>query len=145
MKNLVQTATVESKSSIVNVIKGIVTSYIITFLLLFIFSILLTYTSISEDTIAPVILIITIISILVGSSIGSSKIRKNGIINGGMIGFFYIILLYLLSSLMQTGFSLNLYAILMIIFSILSGMVRRNCWSKPKKIIDKQKIKKKHL
>lgn len=137
MKNLVQTATVENKGSIVNVIKGVVLAYFITFILLFVFSILLTYTNIAENTIAPVILIITIISILIGSSIGSSKIKKNGLINGGMIGFFYIMILYLISSLMKTGFSVNLYAILMIAFSIISGMVRRDCWSKPKKIIDK--------
>ncbi len=30
----------------------------------------------SESTIAPVILVISIISILIGSSIGASKIRK---------------------------------------------------------------------
>lgn len=138
MKNLVQTTTLENKSSIVNVIKGILIAYFITFLLLFLFSVLLTYTNIDENTIAPVILIITVISILIGSSIGSSKIRKNGIINGGMVGCFYIIILYVISSFIQTGFSLNVYAILMIIFSIIAGMVRRNSRSKPKKIIDKQ-------
>lgn len=123
MKNLVQTATTGNQSNIVNIIKGIILSYGISLLLLFIFSVLLTYTSISESTIAPVILVITIISIIIGSSISSSKIRKNGLINGGVIGFLYIIALYLISSLMQTGFSLNLYAILMIVFSILSGMI----------------------
>lgn len=123
MKSLVQTATVQNQSSIINIVKGIIFSYAISLLLLFIFSVLLTYTSISESTIAPVILVITIISIIIGSSISSSKIRKNGLINGGVIGFLYIIALYLISSLMQTGFALNLYAILMIVFSILSGMI----------------------
>lgn len=137
MKNLVQTATPENKSSIVHMIKGIVIAYFVTFLLLFLFSILLTYTNINENTIAPVILMITVISILIGSSIGSSKIKKNGLINGGMIGFFYIGILYLISSFIQTGFALNLYAMLMIVFSILAGMIRRNCWCKLKKVIDK--------
>ncbi len=133
MKNLVQTTTMENKNSILYIIKGIVLAYFITFLLLFIFSLILTYTNISENTIAPIILMITIISILIGSSLTSSKIKKNGLINGGVIGFIYIITLYLISSFMQTGFSLNLYAILMIVFSILAGMVRRNCRSKFKK------------
>lgn len=123
MKNLVQTSTIENKSSIIHIIKGIGLAYFITFILLFLFSVLLTYTSISENTIEPVILIITVISILVGSSIGTSKIKKNGIINGGIVGFFYIITIYLISSLFQTGFNVNLYAILMIIFSILAGMI----------------------
>ena len=137
MKNLTPTTTIENKNSVVHIIKGIVIAYFITFLSLFLFSLLLTYTSINENTIAPVILIITIISILIGSSISSSKIKRNGLINGGLVGFFYIIILYIISSFIQTGFALNLYAILMIIFSIIAGMVRRNCWSKLKKIIDK--------
>ena len=134
MKNLAQTTTMESKNSIFHMIKGIALAYFITFLLLFIFSVILTYTNISESTIAPIILMITIISILIGSSLSSSKIKKNGLINGGIIGFLYIMTLYLISSFIQTGFNLNLYAILMIVFSILAGMVRRNCRSKPKKV-----------
>ncbi|MCI9000995.1 MAG: TIGR04086 family membrane protein [Clostridia bacterium] len=134
MKNITQTVTSQSKNDILYIVKGIVLAYFITFLLLFAFSIILTYTSISENTIAPIILMITIISILIGSSLSSSKIKKNGLINGGIIGFLYIMTLYLISSFIQTGFNLNLYAILMIVFSILAGMVRRNCRSKPKKI-----------
>lgn len=135
MKNLAQTTTMESKNSIFHMIKGIALAYFITFLLLFIFSVILTYTNISENTIAPIILMITIISILIGSSLSSSKIKKNGLMNGGVIGFIYIITLYLISSFIQTGFRVNLYAILMIVFSILAGMVRRNCRSEFKKII----------
>ena len=137
MKNLAQTTTMESKNSIFHMIKGIALAYFITFLLLFIFSVILTYTNISESTIAPIILMITIISILIGSSLSSSKIKKNGLMNGGGIGFIYIITLYLISSFIQTGFSVNLYAILMIVFSILAGMVRRNRRSKLEKIIFK--------
>lgn len=102
MKNLSQTNT-ENKNNIIPIVKGIVIAYFITLLLLFIFSILLTYTNISESTTAPVILVITAISILIGSSIGSSKIRKNGLINGGIVGFSYIILLYIISSFTRCG------------------------------------------
>lgn len=134
MKHITQTVTQESKNSIFYIVKGIALAYFITFLLLFVFSMILTYTNITESAIAPVILMITIISILIGSSLSSSKIKKNGLLNGGIIGFIYIIMLYLISSFIQTGFSLNLYAILMIVFSILAGMVRRDCRSKLEKI-----------
>lgn len=127
MKSLVQTGSVENKSSIIYIIKGTVIAYGITLVLLFLFSIVLTYTNMAESMIAPVILIITIISILIGGSIGSSKIKRKGLINGGIIGFIYISILYFISSLIQTGFGLNIYAILMIVFSVLAGMVRRNC------------------
>lgn len=126
MKSLTQTTT-ENTSSMVHIIKGVVISYAITLLLLFVFSILLTYTNLLESMIAPVILIITMISILIGGSLGSSKIKRKGLINGGIIGFIYISVLYFISSFIQTGFGLNMYAILMIVFSVLAGMVRWNC------------------
>ena len=103
MKNLSQTAT-ENKNNVIPIIKGIGIAFFITLLLLFLFSILLTYTNIGENTTAPVILVITAISILVGSSIGSSKIRKNGLINGGIVGFSYIMLLYIISSFTRCWF-----------------------------------------
>ncbi len=138
MKSFIQTGGVENKSSIIHIIKGVVISYFITLVLLFLFSLLLTYTNVAENMIAPAILIITIISILIGGSIGSSKIKKKGLIHGGMIGIIYISILYFISSFIHTGFAMNIYAILMILFSVLAGMVRRNCWSKLKKIIDKE-------
>ena len=82
---------------------------------MFLFSIILTYTNITESVIAPVIIIITAISILIGSSIGTIKIKKNGIVNGGIIGAIYIIMIYLISSILGTGFKLNIY--------ILAGMI----------------------
>lgn len=95
----------------------------LTLILLFLFSIILTYTNISENTIAPVIIIITIISILIGSSMSTIKIKKNGIVNGGLIGFIYILTIYIISSIVKTGFALNMYSIIMIILSILAGMI----------------------
>lgn len=75
----------ENKTAI-NILKGIGISLITTLTLLLIFSIILTYTNIQENTINAVIMIITAISILIGSSIGNIKIKKNGLINGGIIG-----------------------------------------------------------
>ena len=46
------------------IVKGIVISCIITLVLLLIYAILLTYTNIEESTMAPVIILITAVSIL---------------------------------------------------------------------------------
>ncbi|MCI9287469.1 MAG: TIGR04086 family membrane protein [Clostridia bacterium] len=106
-----------------NIVKGILIAFASTFVLLFICAIILTYTNISESIIPTVIIVITIISILLGSSISTIKIKKNGIVNGGIIGLTYILMLYFISSIVHTGFSLNIYSIVMIILSILAGMV----------------------
>ena len=51
------------------------------------------------------------------------SINKNGMMNGAIIGGTYVILLYLISSLLNTGFALNIYTIIMIISGIISGII----------------------
>ena len=106
-----------------NLIQGIIISLITTLVLILIFALLLTYTNISENTIFPVIVIITGISILLGSSLCNIRIKKNGLINGGIVGFIYILLLYLISSAFLGDFSLNFNSIILIVASILTGML----------------------
>lgn len=111
-----------NKKNLKNISIGIGISIFITSICLFVFSILLTYTNLSENTITPTIIIITGISVLIGSSIGNVKIKKNGIINGAIIGGGYILILYLISSLINVEFTLNFKSIIMIIVGILFGI-----------------------
>lgn len=116
--------------TLTNILKGVGISLIVTVIMIIIFSIILTYTNIQESAINPVIMIITAISILIGSSLGNIKIRKNGLINGGIIGAVYIIIIYLISSILNWRFSLNLQSIIMIVtavvFGILGGIIGVN-------------------
>lgn len=114
---------VNLNNNIIKVIKGSLISFLISVILLFIFASLLVYTSIQETTIKPVVIIISIVSILIGSSLSSIKIKKNGIINGALVGIIYILTPYILSSISFIGFNLNMYSIIMIIGAILSGMI----------------------
>lgn len=52
------------QSSSINIVKGTIIAYIITFTLLFIYSLLLNFTDIEESTMVPVIIVITGVSIL---------------------------------------------------------------------------------
>ena len=110
--------------------KGLLISFVMTILILLIFSIILTFTNISEKTIVPVIIISTAISILIGSSISNIRIKKNGILNGALIGGGYILILYLLSSILNARFNLNIQSIIMIsagvVFGILGGIIGVN-------------------
>lgn len=118
------------ESTIKNIIKGTFISLISTVILLLIFSAVLTYTNVEENTITPVIIIITGISLLLGSSIGNMKIKKNGLVNGGLIGGIYILILYLISSILNWKFNLNVQSIIMIAvgfaFGILGGIIGVN-------------------
>jgi putative membrane protein (TIGR04086 family) len=105
------------------IIKGSVMAIIITLILLFIFSIILTYTSLNENTITPIIIVISAISILIGSSISTLKIKKNGILNGSLVGLIYIVTIYIISSIISAEFSLNINSVIMIASAILSGII----------------------
>lgn len=107
----------------VRVLKGSVASVFITVVLLLIYSALLTYTSINENTMPIFIIAITAISILIGSLISSLNIKKNGLTNGALVGLIYILVIYLLSSIIGQNFSLNMYSIIMIIASVIAGAI----------------------
>ena len=118
------------EKKIISIAKGTVVALITTIILLVIFAAILTYTNVSESTIDPVIIVITAISILIGSSIGNMKIRRNGILNGALIGGIYIVTIYLISSILNRNFGLNLQSIIMIvvgmIFGVLGGIIGVN-------------------
>ena len=98
----------ENNKPIISIIKGTAISFLATIIALTVFAVLLTYTELSENTVKPVIITITGISILFGSSIGTKKIRKNGLITGGIIGTLYILIIYIISSAMNANFALSL-------------------------------------
>ncbi len=104
------------------IIRGVLISFLFTICMLTIFSILLVYTNLSEETIKPVIITITGISILIGSSIGTRKLHKNGLISGGIIGSSYILLLYLISSIIGSNFAINWLSVIMIIVGLIGGI-----------------------
>lgn len=121
---------VKENNTISRIVKGIGISLAITIISLIIFAIILTYTSVGENVIKPVTMLITAISILVGSSIENTKIKKNGLMNGAIIGLFYTLVIYIMSSILNWKFSINAQSIIMaiigIVFGILGGIIGVN-------------------
>lgn len=113
----------EWKQNLIRIVKGSIVAIIITLILLFLFASLLTYTSLQETIIIPVVMIITAISILIGSSISTLKIKKNGMVNGALVGMIYMVTIYLISSLTGTGFACNVNTIIMMVSAVLAGML----------------------
>ncbi len=109
--------------TVVNIAKGVIIALITTFILLLIFATILTYTQVSESIINPVIIVVTAISILIGSSIGNIKIKKNGLVNGAIIGGMYMIIIYFTSSMLNWHFGLKWESIIMIIIGMIFGVL----------------------
>lgn len=109
------------KIDIKRILKGTLISIVITLILLIIYATILTYTKISEATIPTVTMLITAVSILIGSQMTTLHIKNNGIVNGAMVGLIYIVFIYMLSSIINGNFSLNVSAIIMMVASIIAG------------------------
>lgn len=116
--------TFENNNIFLKILKGVGISLIFTLICLTIFSALLTYTSLSESLIQPVVISVTGISILAGSFFATRKVGKNGIIKGIAVGLIYIFFIYLTSSLVNGGnFALTIGSIIMILIGILCGAI----------------------
>lgn len=113
----------EKNKYLKTIIKSIFFSYLLTLIFIFIYSIILAYTKVPETTIPTCLCIIGMLSVFISSSIAVIKIKKNGLKNGGIIGLGYVFILYLLSSLYETGFMLTKYSITTIVLYILLGMI----------------------
>ena len=114
----------ERKSSnILKVIKGSLISIFISVILLFIASLILTYTNIGENAIPTMIIIISAISIFIGSLVSAMHIKQKGILNGSLVGAIYIIIIYLFSSIAITGFNMNIKSLIMLAASIIAGTI----------------------
>lgn len=112
----------KSEKQSICILRGILISFLFTLCMLIIYSVLLVYTNLSEQTISPVIITITGISILIGSSLGTRKLHKNGLLSGGIIGSSYILLLYFISSIIGSNFAINWVSIVMIIVGLIGGV-----------------------
>lgn len=113
----------ELSANLIRIVKGSIAAIVITLILLFIFAILLTYTKLQENIISPVVIVVTAISILIGSSISTLKIKKNGLLNGALVGIIYIVTIYLISSITGSGFACNINTIIMMVSSVIAGML----------------------
>ena len=78
-----------NSNSFISIIKGILISFIITIILFYILGIILSTTSVSEKIITPTIIVITGISILIGTSVTMIKSKEKGLIKG-RFNWYYI-------------------------------------------------------
>jgi putative membrane protein (TIGR04086 family) len=116
-------ATLNERLNIITIIKGIAFSYIITIPLFLIFAFILTYSDFPEKFISPIVIIVTIASILLAGAFSTRRMKSKGWLNGGVVGFIYIFLLYLFSSRVSKNFSFDNHITSMFIIGVLSGSI----------------------
>lgn len=122
-----------STSAIKSVAIGVIFAYVLSLLLIFIFSWILYATKLSEDVSDTAILIITLFSDFAGGFLCGRKKKRSGLLFGAIVGLVYFALLFAMSALIYSaapssaGISVM---ILGIIFSAIGGVIAINIKSK---------------
>lgn len=111
----------DSGFKVSTIAKSIFFAFLLSIVLLFVFSIILTYTNFPESTIPTVVLTITIISIIFGAEMSGKKARTRGWLTGGITGLTYIILLYIISIIFVERPIFNSHLLVILLISFVSG------------------------
>lgn len=104
-------------------VKGVCISIGLTLVMILILSIVLSFTAIKENVIMPTVIFVSSFSILLGGFLVAKKVDEKGIVYGSILGLIYMLILYLISSILNFDFSLNGNAIIMIVFGIIGGAI----------------------
>lgn len=109
--------------TIFSVIKGLVVAYLVSIPAFLLFALILTNTDFPEKYKSIAVIITTIVSIFAAGMTATRGSRSRGWLNGGVVGFIYMLVLYLLSSIIYRNFSIDRYVVTMAIIGILTGAV----------------------
>lgn len=104
-------------------LKGIAAAYLITIPAFIIFSVILTNTAFPEKFIQPAVVVITIVSVLFAGSLASRGRASKGWLNGALVGLVYIAILFFLSSLVYSNFTIDKYVVTLALIAFLTGAI----------------------
>lgn len=113
----------KSSNKFILMVKGILVSIGITLIMIFALSVILSTSDVKESVVMPTVIFITAFSILIGGFIITKKLDEKGIIYGSILGVSYMVFLYLISSIMNFDFSLNINSFVMIAIGVIGGAV----------------------
>lgn len=104
-------------------LKNLLLSILISFLLIIVLSIIMSNTSINDNLLNPIIIGIVSFSLLIGAFNMSKNKKEKGIVFGSLLGFAYILILYIISSIVLMDFSLSMSSLIFVLLGILGGAV----------------------
>ena len=105
----------------IHILKGLGYSYIITLIVLLVYNLLLTYTSVSADSVSIVTSFITTISAAFGGFYACKHIKENGLVYGFIVGICYIVLLIILFYLAKENYIFDITLLYKAILVSVSG------------------------
>ena len=109
------------KKNGIAILKGEIIAFIINIFGLIILSLIMTYSTISDNNIPTLVIAVNTLAILIGSSIPTIKLEKKGIVNGLIIGVLYMLIYLLISLIFSGNINFSSKTILLIILGVIAG------------------------
>lgn len=106
-----------------SIAKAILISYLITIPVFAVFAYILTLTDFPQKYTPYFVIVTTILSVVIAGWSSTKYIRSKGWLNGGIVGFIYMLVLFLLSSSTYGSFSMNAHVITMFVIGTLTGSI----------------------
>ena len=116
-----QKATKE-KMNFLPIVSGVVLSIVVSLVLILLFALLIKWLEWGDAVIKPINVAIKIISIAVGVLV-ATRDGKNGLKKGAVVGVLYVLLSFLIFSLLLGSFSLSMKFVWDLLLGLLSGVL----------------------
>ncbi len=112
-----------SSNYFIDIIRGTIIGLIFTIILILLFTLILTFTKLSEEIIPLINSIIMIIGITSGAIFISRKVNSKGWLSGGLVGILYFFIIFSLGVLFVNGFIVDKYLLIKGIIAIATGCI----------------------
>lgn len=114
---------VASNGTVLCLVRGMGIALAITCIIFIGFGILLTYTSLSEESLPVVSLVCTALSAAAAGYDWAACMKKKGLLWGALAGLVYAVLLYLITSLAADSFALELSGLMTVVVAVAAGAI----------------------
>lgn len=119
-----KTLEIKGKSGFLkNTFIGTLIALCVSLVLVLIFAFMLKFTNIPDSAIRPVNQIIKAVSVFLGVFIGLKKSKELGLVSGLLIGFIYTILAFLVFSVLNGSFIVDITLLTDIVFGAVIGAI----------------------
>ncbi|HOA55229.1 MAG: TIGR04086 family membrane protein [Bacillota bacterium] len=109
--------------NLILILKGLLASYIVTIPAFMVFALILANVDFPQRLVTPVVVIITVVSVLTAGAVSTRGVRSKGWLNGSIVGLTYMIILYLFSSVVYGNFAVDRNVLTMTVIGVLSGAI----------------------
>ncbi len=106
-----------------SICKGVLTAAVITLLFILGFALVVQLAGLNNKVITPVMQVVKVICIFVAVAIAIKPAKSKGWLYGALVGLLYMILTFLIFSLLDGKFNIGLNALSDLLFQTLVGLV----------------------